>query len=347
MTEDRESIKPKALLKNSMPRSEGSVVRVFQNSVGRALQLRETGILVAVIVLLIYFQIASQYFLSWDNIIVLGQYAAAPAIIAAGEVLILICGELDLSVGQVYALAPFVMYFAQQAGIPTPIAILLALMASGVVGFLNGIITVGLRIPSFVTTLGMLFFINGFALTISGGFPVQPHTQGFSATLFGGASLIGFGWAILIAIVFQLLLSKTRWGLHTIATGGNPTGAAEIGIHTAVIKIGNFMLCSVLGGFAGILDAFRIGSIDPLAGGTHIMFMAIASAVIGGTLLTGGTGTVIGALLGAIALGVLRDGFTILGVSAYTFDMILGVAIVVTMFMNVRLTRIRERGGKK
>ena len=129
-----------------------------------------------------------------------------------------------------------------------------------------------------------------------------------------------------------------------IATGGNPIGAAEVGIGVRWIKIGNFVLCSVLGGFAGLLDAFRIGSIDPLAGGTQIMFMAIASAVIGGTLLTGGAGTIIGALVGAAVLGVLKDGFTLLGVSAYTFDMILGAAILVTMAINVRLSIWRDQG---
>ena len=109
------------------------------------------------------------------------------------------------------------------------------------------------------------------------------------------------------------MLNRTRFGLHTIATGGNLVAAAEVGIKVTSIKISNFVLCSMLGGFAGIIDAFRIGSIDPLAGGSEIMFTAIASAVIGGTLLTGGSGTVIGALIGALALGILKDGFTLSG----------------------------------
>ena len=329
----------------SAPSTSGAVKGVGR-MLRRLLQWRETGILVAVLVLLAYFQFASRYFLSWENLGVLGQYAAAPAIIAAGEVMVLICGELDLSAGQVYAMAPFVMYLAQRAGVPGLPATLLAIAAAGVVGLLNGVITVGLRIPSFVTTLGMLFFINGLNLTISGGFPVQPDTHGWLGHVLSGNALVDIGWAVVVAVVFQAFLAKTRWGLHTLATGGNPIGAAEVGIPTNVVRLGNFVLCSALAGFAGILDAFRIGSIDPLAGGSQIMFMAIASSVIGGTLLTGGSGTVIGALLGAVALGVLKDGFTILGVSAYTFDMILGAAIVVTMYMNVRLSRIRERGSK-
>ncbi|WP_199287847.1 ABC transporter permease [Kushneria phosphatilytica] len=315
------------------------------SGVGRKMaQWREASILLAAIVLVIYFQATSPAFLTINNIGVLSQFATAVAIIAAGEVMVLICGELDLSVGQVYALTPFVMYFAQQAGLPLGIAIVLGLVVAALIGLINGLITIGLGVSSFVTTLGMLFFIQGLTLTISGGFPVQPEAGDFWTAVLGGNVFGALIWMAAIALIFQFILFRTRWGLHTIATGGNPLGASQIGIRTGRIKIGNFMLCSMLGGLAGILDAFRIGSIDPLSGGTEIMFMAIASAVIGGTLLSGGSGTVIGALLGALVLAILKDGFTISGVSAYTFDMILGLAIVITMIMNVHLSRLRARG---
>jgi len=309
------------------------------------LRHREASILIAGILLVIYFQFSSSAFLSGPNLENLVQYSATTAIIAAGEVFVLVCGELDLSVGMVYALAPFVMFFAASAGLPIWLAVIVALLAAGVVGLINGAITTLLRLPSFVTTLGMLFIINGFTLTISGGFPVQPQAGPAFTAFFGANAWAEMAWAVVLAIALQFVLKKTRWGLHTIATGGNPIGAAEVGIKVRFIKTGNFMLCSVLGGLAGILDAFRIGSIDPLSGGTEIMFAAIASAVIGGTLLTGGLGTIIGALLGALVLGILKDGFTLLGVSAYTFDMILGAAILVTMAINIRLTLLRERGG--
>ena len=215
--------------------------------------------------------------------------------------------------------------------------------------------------------MGLMDIINGMqngpggqtaAPTASSG--MSPLTMGLLALLaykafkgsgsplgniFGGNAISQILWAIGVTLIFQFGLVKTRWGMHTIATGGNLLGAAEVGVKTGVIKIGNFIICSVLGGLAGILDAFRIGSIDPLAGGTEIMFMAIASAVIGGTLLTGGSGTIVGALLGAIVLGILKDGFTLSGVSAYTFDMILGGAILITMLINVHLSRLRAAGG--
>jgi len=309
------------------------------------LRWREASILLACIVLAAYFQFSNSAFLSLSNIKNLIDFTATTAIIGAGEVMVLVCGEVDLSVGMVYALVPFIMHFAAQDGLPAGAAIIVALTAAGVVGLINGAITTLLSVPSFVTTLGAMFLINGLTLTISGGFPIEPEAPAGFAAAFGGNPWVRLAWALAIAIVLQFVLNRTRFGLHTIATGGNPTAAAEVGIKVTSIKIRNFALCSVLGGFAGIIDAFRIGSIDPLAGGSEIMFMGIASAVIGGTLLTGGSGTIVGALLGALALAILQDGFTLNGVSAFTFDMILGAAILVTMAVNVRLTLWRERGG--
>jgi simple sugar transport system permease protein len=308
------------------------------------LRWREASILLAGAMLAAYFQSTNSAFLSLSNIENLVDYTSTTAIIAAGEVMALVCGELDLSVGMVYALSPFIMYFAAAAGLPAGVAIVLALAVAGLVGLVNGAITTLLSVPAFVTTLGTLFLINGLTLTISGGFPVEPQAAPVFAAVFGGNAWARLAWSLAIAAVLQFVLNRTRFGLHTIATGGNLVAAAEVGIKVTSIKVRNFVLCSILGGFAGIIDAFRIGSIDPLAGGSEIMFAAIASAVIGGTLLTGGSGTVVGALIGALVLGILKDGFTLSGVSAFTFDMILGGAILVTMAVNVRLTLWRERG---
>ncbi len=308
------------------------------------LRWREVSIVIAALLLIVYFQSTANAFLSTDNIRNLVDFTATTAIIAAGEVMVLVVGELDLSVGMVYAFAPFVMFFTAAAGAPMWLAVLTALAAAAGVGAVNAAITILLDVPAFVTTLGTLFVVNGLTLTISGGFPVQPQAGAVFTALAGGNVWARFGWAIVIATVLQFVLMRTRFGLHTIATGGNLIGAAEVGIKVRSIKAANFILCAVLGGFAGIIDAFRIGSIDPLAGGSQIMFAAIASAVIGGTLLTGGLGTVIGALVGALVLGILKDGFSLIGISAYTFDMILGAAILVTMAVNVRLMRLRDQG---
>ncbi len=152
-------------------------------------------------------------------------------------------------------------------------------------------------------------------------------------------------WALGIVAVLHVVLRHTRWGLHTTAAGANPTGAAEAGIAVSRLKIGNFVLAGALAGLTGILEAFRISSIDPQAGGNQIMFLAVASGVIGGTSLAGGSGTIIGGLIGAGVLGVLSDGFTLIGVNAFTFNIILGAAILLAMIFNIHIVRLARSGG--
>jgi len=305
---------------------------------------REASIVLVAIALVIYFQSVNSNFLSAGNLPVIAQFVAAAAIIAAGEVMLMIGGEIDLSVGQVFALSPFIMFFAMEDyGLPFAFAVVAALLVSAFIGLVNGTITCLLGVPSFITTLGTLFLINGLTLTISDGFPrAVPDVS--VANIFGAANYSEFIWAVVIILAVHTVLRLTPWGLHTVAGGGNPLGAREAGVRVNYVKIGNFMLCSVLAGLTGILEAFQIDSIDPLAGGTGIMFQAISAAVIGGTALAGGSGTVIGALVGALVLGILRNGFTLQGVDAFTFDLILGIAILVAMILNVYLSRMRRQG---
>jgi simple sugar transport system permease protein len=319
---------------------------LWSRVVGIFLKQREATIFLIAVGLVIYFEAANSTFLSRDNIGLISQYTAATAIIAAGEVMLLICGEIDLSVGSVFALAPFIMYFAvTNYGLPLPLAVIAGLIVSLLVGLINGIVVVYLGVPSLIATLGTLLALNGFTLTISNAFQVlTPGTGTRFAGIMGNDTFSEILWAIGIVAVMQLILSRTRWGLHTFAAGGNPLGASEVGVNIQLIKIRNFMLTSLFGGFAGILEAFRITSTQPDAGGTVIMFNAVAGAVIGGTALRGGAGTVIGAFLGVVVLALLNDGFTFLGVNANTFDIVIGAAILIAMVMNVRLQVLREAG---
>lgn len=303
---------------------------------------REASILVVALVLLIYFWISNSDIVSLPNIHTIFDYLSETALIAVGEVFLLICGEIDLSVGQVYAFAPFIMYFANQSGLPLWLSVIVGLLASLAVGLVNGLVTVVFKIPSLITTLGTLFLLNGITLTISNDFPVIPPEAGMLNRVMGAAPYSEIIWATSIMIIFQIVLSYTRWGIHTCATGGNQLGASEAGVNINRIKVGNFMLAAMLGGLSGILGSFRIDSIDPSAGGTGIMFNAVAGAVIGGTALFGGTGTVVGAFLGVLALSILRDGFTLLGVNANTYDIVLGAAILIAMAVNLGLYRFRE-----
>ncbi|HEY6434804.1 MAG TPA: ABC transporter permease [Acetobacteraceae bacterium] len=312
------------------------------------LHWQEASILVVALILIAYFETSNHAFLlSNASLQNLTQYIAPVAIIACGEIMLMIMGEIDLSAGMVFALAPFVMYFAAQAGIPPPIAVILGIAAAGIVGLINGVVTVLLSIPSFVTTLGTLFLVNGFTLTISAGTPVSPPGGTVLAQIMGAWGYSEILWALLIVAIMHVVLRHMRWGLHTTAAGANPTGASEAGIQVNRLKIGNFVLTGALSGLTGILEAFRISSIDPQAGGNQIMFLAVAAGVIGGTSLAGGSGTIIGGLIGAGVLGILSDGFTLIGVNAFTFNIILGIAILAAMIFNIHMVRLARTGGAR
>jgi simple sugar transport system permease protein len=304
----------------------------------------EASVIVVSVALIVYFELANANFLTNANVRTVSQFVAAPVIIACGEIMLLICREIDLSVGQVFALAPFIMENVNDVGVPEPLAIVAALAVCALIGLLIGLITIRLSVPSFITTLGMLFLITGITLTISRGYPANTSGGPVLTGIMGEWGYSEIVWALVIVGVMHLVLRHTRWGLHTVAIGGNIVASAEAGIAISRIKIGNFVLTSTLGGLAGLLEAFRVGSIDPLAGGSNIMFLGVASGVIGGTAIAGGAGTIVGGLVGGIMLGVMQDGFTLQGINAFTFDIIIGAAILVAMVANIHLARLRGGG---
>ena len=329
-------------------RPPGGLLKVGRAALDAFLRRREASVLLVAIGVMVYFQASTPIFLTHDNLRNIAQATGPTAIVAIGIVLLLVSGEIDVSVGMVAALAPYLMHYAIDFyAIPAVPAILLALAASAGIGFVNGFITMILRVPSFVTTLGMFYLLYGVLLTTSHAYPVSvpEATKGTLQRWLGAADWASIIWCLVLVAVFHLVLTRTRWGLHTISVGGNLLGATEAGIRATRIKIGNFMIASTLGGFAGLLEAFRINSIDPnIGGGTRITFTAIAAAVIGGTALAGGSGTIIGALIGMVMLAELQDGFNLLGINANTFFLIQGIAILVSMIANQYLARLRRTG---
>jgi simple sugar transport system permease protein len=321
---------------------------------GAFVRRREASIFVVAVGLFIYFSIKNEAFYSGDNFKNITETMAPTALVAAGMVMLLICGEIDLAVGRVFALAPAIVWVISSEdryGLPIWLGVAIALVASAGVGLVNGAVTTFLRVPSFITTLGMLFLLNGITLHITDGSQwLMPGGETFK-NIFGSqpdqyALYLNseFFWVLGIVLAVQFVLSYSRWGLHTVATGGNLIGAAESGVNVRAIKIGNFVLANVLAGFAGIIDSTRVTTITPLQGGPDLMFLAVAGAVIGGTSLFGGVGSVIGGFIGVGVLFILRTGLNIIGVSAFTFDLILGLAIIAAMIANVQVARLRNLG---
>jgi simple sugar transport system permease protein len=317
----------------------------------RFLTLREGSVIVIAVLTIVYFAITANHFASGANFKTLLPYFAPFAILAAGEVFLMINGEIDLSIGAVYLAAPFIFYEINNGGVPLIASLILAMLACMVIGLINGIFTAVVGINSFITTLGMLFALSGFTLIISHAQPVDtPGTDVSKVTtfarIFGAGTYSELIWALVIVAVLQIVLTFTRWGLYTVAVGGNRLGAAEAGIRVRLVIVRNFVLCSTCAGLVGVLEAVRTSSVQPdPSGANEVLFDGISAAVIGGTLLLGGSGTVVGALIGALFLGALRDGLIIKGVNADYLDFYLGLAIIVAMAANTYVGRVRKGSG--
>jgi len=318
---------------------------------------REGSIIIVTVLLFVYFAATLSNFLDTANINTIYPYFAPYAMLAAGEVFLMINGEIDLSIGGVWLFAPY-LYFELAGGhVPLLLAVAITIVTCTLVGVVNGFFTVVVGINSFITTLGTLFTLEGFTLIISQaqqqttpGSQLAGASSGTSistfASIFGAGTYSELIWAIVIVLILQIALTRTRWGMHTIAVGSNRLGAAEAGVRVRWVVIRNFMVCSTCAGLVGILEAIRTSSITPDPSTSNSLLLdAIAAAVIGGTLLAGGSGTVVGAFVGALFLGILQDGLAIKGVNANYLDFYLGLAILLAMGINVYVGRARRRSG--
>jgi simple sugar transport system permease protein len=339
----------------------------------RFLTLREGSIIVVTVIVALYFAASTDTFFTTENFKTLLPYFAPFAILAAGEVFLMINGEIDLSIGAVYLFTPFLFYELHNGGVPLLPGVIVALIAAAGIGVINGFFTAIIGVNSFITTLGTLFAFEGLTLIISHAQPVAtPGAQVTSTTVnvehivngkhivlpetvnhistfarvFGGGTYSELIWALVIVAVLQVLLSLTRWGLYTVAVGSNRLGASEAGVRVRLVVIRNFILCSTCAGLVGILEAVRATSVQPdTAGANAILLEAISAAVIGGTLLVGGSGTVVGALIGALFLGILHDGLVLQGVNANYLALYLGLAIILAMVINTYVARVRTGSG--
>src|SRR6478752_1655063 len=266
----------------------------------RFLTLREGSIIVVTLLTTLYFTLSTQHFFSHANFINVLPYFAPFAILAAGEVLLMVAGEIDLSIGSVYLFAPFMFYKFDQAGLPLVANLILALLCCAVVGLINRFFVEVIGVSSFITTIAMLLGLGGLVLIISDAQPVampgaqvtthtvnvthivngqkivlpeQVNEVGTFAKIFGAGAYSELIWALVIILGTQILLTLTRWGTYTIAVGANRLGAREAGINVRLTVIRNFIVCSVFAGLVGVLEATRAGSVTPdTAGASESMF---------------------------------------------------------------------------
>ena len=298
--------------------------------------LKKYGPLFILLILVVLMALASPFFLTADNLTTVAKQTAVIGVLAIAELLVIITGGIDLTVGANLAFSMVLSAMMMKAGLPIPLCLLAALAIGGAVGYLNGFVVTAMRIPAFIATLGMSGILRGAALIATNGLPVSALPK--EITWFGNGELLGLPVPILIlgllAVVFQLLLSKTLFGRHVYALGSNNEATRLAGINVQGKTRMVYMLAGMLSAIAGILLMGRLSAAQPTAA-TGYESNAIAASVIGGASMLGGIGSVWGAIVGAFIMSILTNGFTLLHVNTFFQQSAIGLILILAVYFDL------------
>ncbi|WP_439287723.1 ABC transporter permease [Lonepinella sp. BR2904] len=310
--------------------------------------LRKLASLAGLLLLIVAFTLSNEYFFTLNNVLTIGLQTSTITLIGIGATCVILTGGIDLSTGSVVALAGVAAAMATNAGLPVPLGMLFGILVGGLCGLANGLIITQLKLPPFIATLGTMMVARGLALYVTNAAPVSGMPESFAelgnGALFkiveegaNGLPIVKFPGIpypvvimILVVILFTFALSKLRVGRYLYAIGSNEEAARLSGIKTNQVKNYAYIAAGLLSGLAGVILASRLVTAQP-NGGISYELDAIASAVVGGTSLSGGVGTIPGTLIGSFIIGVLRNGLNMNGVSAFVQQIIIGLVIIFTV----------------
>jgi len=299
--------------------------------------VQKYGIYLGFFFIFVLFSFSSPYFLKGRNISNILVQSSILAIIAAGETIVILTGGIDLSVGSIVALTSlFSAYVIVDMGQPVVTGIIMALILSGIIGLVSGVAISYGKVPAFIATLGMMSIARGGALALKSGQPIAgiPDAYENLATyeIFGFIPIFII-YFLVVYIIGYIFLVHTRHGRYIYAIGGNIDAARLSGVNVEIYKTLAYVICGFFAGIGGVLLTARLDYATPIAGIGYELDV-IAATVIGGTSLAGGEGNIFGTFLGAVLIGTLRNGLTLLNVSSYYQQIIIGVVIVGAVFLD-------------
>ncbi len=316
----------------------------------KLLHARELGVLAALVVLFVLGTVLSPSFMQTGNLLSVGQQISQIGIMAIGMTFVIINGEIDLSVGSIYALTAISTGLAIAAGVAWPLAIIIGLAVGAFAGLLNGLAVVVLGVPSFIVTLGSLSVFRGVTLLISDGAPISlssnmPGVDDF--TLIGQGRLFGaipmqLVIFIVIAAIGIVLLSRSRLGFDTYAVGGNQEAARLVGINVKRVKVWAFVLSGFTAGAAGVLGLSFLSYVQGVTG-TGLELTVISAVIIGGAALFGGSGTMWGTIIGVVFIGLLQNILNINGISSFWQTVVTGLVIIAAVALDTWQRRRKVR----
>ena len=316
---------------------------------GRDLIARLGVLLGAALVAGIIFQATTGVFFSVGNFASILLFMTSVAIVGYGQTLVIVAGELDLSVGATYGLSAMATGLLWSSWVPLPIAIALGVLVGCLAGLVNGLIVTKLRVNSFITTLGTMNLFQGITLYISNNvaFSPSPSEGNFDLYEFIGTGHV-YGvpvqifWLIILTAIMWIVLHRTVFGFRIAAIGGNVVAARAAHLPVSRVKVATYVISGALAAIAGIVDFSLVSSVSPTAGST-MTFAVLAAVIIGGASLSGGRGTIIGTLVGAFLLEVLTNGLGLLGAGAYAQLLFQGGVILVAVAVDSWTSRRRSQ----
>ena len=303
--------------------------------IGILIRHRWLGNLVGLLLLGTMLSFLSPFFLTASNLLNVMEQTAINAVIAVGMTFVILSAGIDLSVGSIAALSGVVLANRLQAGWPLPLAILAGLLTGALCGGFSGLLITRGRLPPFIATLGMMSVARGAALLFTDGRPISGFDESLrslsTGRLFAVPAPVLF--TILLYGLAAVLLNRTRFGRYVYAIGGNEEATRLSGVAVGFHKTVVYILSGMTAALASVLLTARLNSAQPIAGMMYELD-AIAAVVIGGTSLTGGVGTLGGTLIGALTMGVLRNGLNLLGISSFLQQIVIGLVIVAAVLMD-------------
>ena len=309
------------------------------------MQVRELNVLTALLVVVALISFSTPYFLTTDNLMGVFRSFSLVAIMSIGMVMVIITGGIDLSVGSVLGLSSLVTALGFQYGLPTIVCVAGGLVTGLLFGLFNGLLITVVRLPPFIATLGSLSIGRGLMYILTHGVPLTPDTpDAFTLIGQGYVGLVPVPVVIMLgmAVIFSILMRKTRFGRHVYATGGNELAARLSGVKTGRVKLLVYMLSGLIAALAGVVSFSRYLSAEP-ASGFGAELDVIAAAAIGGASLSGGVGSVEGAIIGAALAGIIANGVVLMNIDTYAQQAITGAVILIAVSLDV--WRSRSKGG--
>jgi fructose transport system permease protein len=307
----------------------------------------QLGPFIALLIACVFFAFTTERFFSGENLSLILQQVMVVGVIAIGQTLIILTAGIDLSCGVVMALGSIVMTkFAVELGLPAPLAILCGLLATALFGLANGLLVTRIKLPPFIVTLGtynIAFAITQLYSNAQTVTDLPPSMTWLGNTFSLGGANVAYGVVLMIALYLGMWfwLRETAAGRHVYAVGNNPEATRLVGIPTQRVLLGVYVLAGVFYGIASLLSVARTGVGDPNAGQTENLD-AITAVVLGGTSLFGGRGVILGTLVGAIVVGVLRNGLTLMGVSSVYQVLVTGILVILAVTVD-QLSRRASR----